>query len=136
MGRRPPMSGDGSVNAGIADPSTSTSTVGNAMPKKAPTGSRTNSLDSTTMRLRRADISDLLRRFDSGAVGQVEDGVLESGPVHAGHVGVADESGRGVQREHPTAGEHGQPVAQALGLVHEMGDQEDGDATVADRADQ
>jgi hypothetical protein len=55
----------------------------------------------------------------------------DGGPCRA-----PDQSGRGVQGGHPALVDHGDPVAQSLCLLHEVGDEEDGDTARADVLDE
>jgi hypothetical protein len=47
-----------------------------------------------------------------------------------------DEPGRGVERNHASGIDDGDPVAQVLGLLHEVGDQHDRHAAVANALDE
>src|SRR5262245_7127884 len=132
IGRRPPRSAVGVVNAGTALPSTSISTAGKASAKNAPTGSRTNSLASTETSLVSGDMaSSALMR-----VGQLEHGVLEGRAIPALDRGGGDERGRCVDGDDPAGPHDREAVTEALGLIHEVGDQHDRDASLADGADQ
>src|SRR5690606_23386758 len=70
-----------------------------------------------------------------GEVGLVQRG--GRGEADDGGAGrAADEPGRGVQGGHPSPVDHRDPVAEPLGLLHEVGDQQDGDAAGADVLDE
>jgi hypothetical protein len=50
--------------------------------------------------------------------------------------GGAGQRGRGVEGDDPAGVENGDPVAEPLGLLQQVGDQQDGDAAVADPFDE
>ena len=50
-------------------------------------------------------------------------------------IGPGDDAGRRVDRDDPALAEHGDPVGEVLGLLHEVGHEQDGHAAVADRLD-
>ena len=50
-------------------------------------------------------------------------------------VGPGDDAGRRVDRDDPALAEHGDPIGEVLGLLHEVGHEQDGHAAVADRLD-
>ena len=41
-----------------------------------------------------------------------------------------------VERDHPAVADHRDPIGEAFGLLHQVGDEDDGDAAVADRLDE
>ena len=84
-----------------------------------------------TGRTRALDRVDHVESLEPGQVGHV---ARESDDRR--HTRTLDQALWGVERDDPPLVDHGEPVAEVLGLVHEVGDEHDRGAAGADLADQ
>ena len=84
-----------------------------------------------TGRTRALDRVDHVESLEPGQVGHVG---RESDDRR--HTRTLDQALWGVERDDPPLVDHGEPVAEVFGLVHEMGDEDDGGPARSDLTDQ